>query len=52
VLSRFAPDEEASLPTLIASAADIVELWADRGVIEAMNIANDPANQPFSAPVK
>jgi peptidyl-tRNA hydrolase len=49
VLSRFAPEEEAALPTLIASAADIVDLWADRGVIEAMNIANDPANQPFAA---
>ena len=52
VLSRFAPEEEAALPTLIAKAADVVELWADRGVIEAMNIANDPANQPFAAQTK
>jgi len=52
VLSRFAPDEEAALPTLIARAADVAELWADRGVIEAMNITNDPANQPFAAQVK
>jgi len=49
VLSRFSPDEEAALPALIAKAADVVELWMDRGVIEAMNIANDPANQPFAA---
>jgi len=52
VLSRFAPEEEAELPALIAKAADVVELWADKGVIEAMNIANDPANQPFAAQAK
>jgi PTH1 family peptidyl-tRNA hydrolase len=51
VLSRFAPDEEAVLPELLAKAADVVELWMDRGVIEAMNVANDPANQPFAAKV-
>jgi peptidyl-tRNA hydrolase, PTH1 family len=48
VLSRFTPEQEAALPGIIAKAADIVELWADRGVIEAMNIANDPANQPLA----
>jgi PTH1 family peptidyl-tRNA hydrolase len=47
VLSRFSPEEEANLDSVIARAADIVELWADRGVVEAMNIANDPANQPL-----
>jgi PTH1 family peptidyl-tRNA hydrolase len=47
VLSRFALEEEAHLPAVISRAADIVELWADRGVIEAMNVANDPANQPL-----
>ena len=52
VLSRFSPEEEAALPTLIARAADVAELWAERGVIEAMNIANDPANQPFAAQAK
>ncbi len=52
VLSRFAPEEEVELPALISKAADVVELWADRGVIEAMNIANDPANQPFAAQAK
>lgn len=47
VLSRFSPEEEAHLPDVISRASDIVELWADRGIIEAMNIANDPANQPL-----
>ena len=28
-------------------AADLVEIWHDRGIIEAMNIGNDPANQPL-----
>lgn len=48
VLSRFAPEEESHLPTVIAKAADVVELWADQGIIEAMNVANDPANQPLT----
>lgn len=48
VLSKFSKDEEAHLPTIIARAADTVELWADRGVIEAMNVVNDPANQPLA----
>ena len=48
VLSRFTAEQEAALPGIIARAADIVELWADRGVVEAMNIANDPANQPLA----
>jgi peptidyl-tRNA hydrolase, PTH1 family len=49
VLSRFSPEEEAELPRVIAHAADMVELWAERGVIEAMNIANAPANQPLAS---
>lgn len=48
VLSRFTAEEEAHLQTVIARAADVVELWADRGIIEAMNIANDPASQPLA----
>ena len=52
VLSRFSPEEEAALPRVIAAAVDVVELWADRGVIEAMNVANDPANQPLAAQPK
>ena len=52
VLSRFSPDEEAALPAVIARAADVAELWMDRGIIEAMNIANDPANQPLAVQPK
>ena len=48
VLSKFSKDEEAHLPLIIAQAADTVELWADRGVVEAMNVVNDPANQPLA----
>jgi PTH1 family peptidyl-tRNA hydrolase len=49
VLSKFSKDEEAELERIVAAAADNVELWADRGIIEAMNIVNDPANQPLAA---
>lgn len=49
VLARFSKEEEAELPAIIATAADIVERWADRGMVEAMNVANDPANQPLVA---
>lgn len=49
VLARFSKEEEAELPAIIAAAADIVERWADRGMVEAMNVANDPANQPLVA---
>ncbi len=48
VLSRFSKEEEADMPHVIAKAADTVELWADRGTLEAMNSANDPANQPLA----
>jgi len=47
VLSRFAPSERADLAKVVSTAADIVEIWHDRGIVEAMNIANDPANQPI-----
>ncbi|HYI23771.1 MAG TPA: aminoacyl-tRNA hydrolase [Thermomicrobiales bacterium] len=49
VLSKFSKEEEADLERIISIAADDVELWADRGAIEAMNIINDPANQPLAA---
>jgi len=52
VLSRFSPEEEAALPAVISRAVDVVELWADRGIIEAMNTANAPASQPLAIPVK
>lgn len=48
VLSRFAPEEEADLPRVIERASEVAELWLDKGIIEAMNIANDPANQPLA----
>ncbi len=49
VLARFSKEEEAHLPTVISAAADIVERWVDNGMVEAMNVANDPANQPLVA---
>lgn len=48
VLSKFSKEEEADLERIVAAAADDVELWADRGIVEAMNIINDPANQPLA----
>ena len=48
VLSRFASEEEAQLATVIGYAADVAERWVERGVIETMNVANDPANQPLA----
>jgi PTH1 family peptidyl-tRNA hydrolase len=47
VLSRFAPDEEANLPKVVSRAAEVAELWVRNGVMETMNVANDPANQPL-----
>lgn len=49
VLTRFSKEEELHLPAIISAAADIVERWADHGMVEAMNVANDPANQPLVA---
>ncbi len=40
VLSRFSPEERKKLGDVIAQAADIVELWANQGIVEAMNVAN------------
>jgi PTH1 family peptidyl-tRNA hydrolase len=47
VLSRFAPSEREDLARIVSTAADLVEIWHDRGILEAMNIGNDPANQPL-----
>ena len=49
VLSKFSKEEEADLERIVASAASNVKLWADRGIIEAMNAVNDPANQPLAS---
>lgn len=48
VLSRFAPSEREDLAKVVNTAADLVETWHDRGILEAMNIGNDPSNQPLA----
>jgi peptidyl-tRNA hydrolase, PTH1 family len=40
VLSRFSPEEKTELPGIIGRAADAVELWSEKGIIEAMNVTN------------
>lgn len=40
VLSKFSPEEQETLPRLIDEAADAVELWLRKGVLEAMNLIN------------
>lgn len=40
VLSKFSPEEQEALPQLVDEAADAVELWLSKGVIEAMNLIN------------
>jgi peptidyl-tRNA hydrolase, PTH1 family len=40
VLSKFSPEEQESLPRVIDEAADAVELWLQKGVLEAMNLIN------------
>jgi PTH1 family peptidyl-tRNA hydrolase len=45
VLSRFSPEEQAELPDVIGRAADGVELWLSKGILETMNIMN-ASNSP------
>ncbi len=40
VLSRFSPEESQALPALVASAADCAALWAEEGIVTAMNRCN------------
>jgi peptidyl-tRNA hydrolase len=40
VLSRFSPEERAQMDEVIENACDAVELWLEKGVIEAMNAIN------------
>ncbi len=40
VLSRFSPEERERLPAIIERAADAVERWAERGIVDAMNLIN------------
>lgn len=44
VLSKFSKEEQMNLSGIIEEAADGVELWLDRGIVEAMNLMN--ANSP------
>ncbi|MEJ7838484.1 MAG: aminoacyl-tRNA hydrolase [Thermomicrobiales bacterium] len=43
VLSRFTPDERSQMGVIVSDAADAVELWLDRGMIESMNTINGQA---------
>lgn len=40
VLSRFAPDEKATVAELYGRAADAVEMWIVEGLVKAMNMFN------------
>lgn len=40
VLSRFSPEEQQHLPGIIGEAADAVELWMQKGILETMNVTN------------
>ena len=40
VLSRFSPEERKQLDEVVRRVADVVDLWATRGIVEAMNVAN------------
>lgn len=46
VLSRFSPEEEASLPSLIDGAVACVSLWVDEGIVAAMNRCNRRETAP------
>lgn len=45
VLSRFSPEEEAALSSILAGAADCATWWADEGIIPAMNRCNRRASE-------
>ena len=40
VLSRFSPEEQRHLPLIIEQAADAVEHWVKKGILETMNVTN------------
>ncbi len=40
VLSRFSPEERAQLGAIVKRVADVIDLWAEQGIVEAMNVAN------------
>lgn len=40
VLSKFSPDEEKQLPTVVSAAADAVDGWLEDGLLATMNAVN------------
>lgn len=51
VLSRFSPEERAEMNDVIAEAVDAVDLWLEKGVVEAMNVINGQSrNAKATAP--
>lgn len=40
VLSRFSSEEQQHLPLIIEQAADAVEYWMEKGILETMNVTN------------
>jgi PTH1 family peptidyl-tRNA hydrolase len=49
VLSRFTTDEATAIEQSITDAVDAILLWSDRGIIDAMNIVNRPAESAESS---
>lgn len=49
VLARFSKDEQAALRGVIAEAADAAGLWAEKGILEAMNLVNGRAKESAKA---
>lgn len=43
VLSRFTAEEISVIDRAVAEAVSAIAIWADRGIIEAMNVVNKPA---------
>ena len=42
VLSRFTAEEVSTAERAIREAVEAIQLWSERGIIEAMNIVNRP----------
>ena len=50
VLSRFSPDEVDVVESTVSAAAAAITVWAERGIIAAMNIVNGPGVAPAAGP--
>lgn len=50
VLSRFRPEESATIERTIEEAVRAIFLWSERGVIDAMNVVNRPAAEAEPRP--